>query len=129
MQEFEMANTLSQRYRTIAARLRPSIVSSFFNAGEALALLGSIPSGNLPLLSSTIGTIGGRKLAELMTTNPRFQNLTRNLVTSFNSGQIKASMRIIDDLSGMISKADPEIAAKLRTITEEELSQILNQEE
>lgn len=128
MQEFEMANTLSQRYRTISSRLKPSTTSALFSAGEAFALLGSIPSGNLPLIGTIAGTAASRKLAELMTTSPKFQNLTKNLVTSLNAGQFKATMKIIDDLSGLISKADPETAARLRTISEDELKEILSQE-
>jgi len=125
-QNFEMANTLSQRFREVAGQMKPSIASDLFGASEATTLLGSVITGNLPLATKVAATVGGRKLVEMMVTSPRWQNLHKKMVTTINAGQIKATKQIFDQMIGMVAESSPEAAAQLRAIDMDEIESIIN---
>ncbi len=120
---FEMANSLSQRFRTVSKGLKPNLLSQLISAGEIGVGLKSLLSFQLPLLA--VGVAGTRKIAELMTTNPRFMNLHKKMLTSINTGQAKAAEKIMNSMIGMVAKDYPEVASEIRKTSMEELRELL----
>ena len=82
-------------------------------------------TGNLPYVAGISGTAAGRKLAQMMLTNPRYQNLHKKMITTMNAGQTKATKKILDQMIGIIQRSSPETASELRTISLEELEEAL----
>ena len=120
---FEMANTLSNRFRTVSKGLKPDLMSTLVSVGELGAGLKSLLSFQLPVAAA--GVAGTRKLAELMTTNPRFMNLHKKMLTSINSGQVKAAEKIMNSLISLVAKESPEIAAEIRKTSIDELQELM----
>jgi len=127
--DFEMANTLSQRFRDVASKLKPNVATDIAGLGEVGVVFSSLLKGGLPVLMKTapysLGIPAARKLAQLMSTSARFQNLHKKMITTVNAGQVKATKKILDQMVGMIQKESPETAAELQKITMEDLEEML----
>lgn len=125
--DFEIANTLSSRSRSVQKAMKPTTASKLFDLGELGEIISSVYYLDPTMLGIGLGSVSGRKLAELMTVNPRFQNLHKKLLTSVNAGQFKAAYKIFDNLTSMIAKDSPEMAAKMRKLTEKDMEDLLSQ--
>lgn len=125
-QKFSLANTLSNRFRAVEKQMRPGMWSKLANLAEIGMGLKALASFKLPLALPTIW--GTRKMAELMTTNPRFMNLHKKMLTSINAGQLKAAEKSLSGMIGMISKIDPEAAAEIRSVSFEELQELMKED-
>lgn len=123
--DFNIANTMSQRGREVASKLLPNRGTDAFGATEAAGALYALGTFNYPALGAIAGTAGGRKLAQMMITNPRYHNLMKKMVTTWNAGQTKAGMKILDQVIGMIQKESPEVAAVFQSISEDEYKEML----
>jgi len=123
--DFTVANTLSQRMRDVSRRLSPNFGSDAFGAGEAMGLVAAIATGNVAGMTSIVGVAAGRELAKHMLTSPRLHNLSKKMATTINAGQLKATHSIINQMAEELAGDSPEAAQKLRTITIEEIDELL----
>lgn len=129
--DFEIANTLSQRYREISKRLKPNVATDVFSGGfkvlEAGGLVGALISGNLPYAKAIAGIgltkAGAQKLSALMLTNPRFVNLTQKLVSSLNAENPQAIMKTWSTLTSMVAQEAPDVAKEMRKLSKEEIEE------
>lgn len=123
--DFKLANDLYSKYKKISTRLKPSLANDIIEASIPIQFLGGFITGNSPLMVAAIGEAAAKKVSQQMLTNPRYQNLASKMVSSFNSGQIKAAEKILNQMSKELSKESPEAAKELRKIEMKDLKSLL----
>lgn len=115
-QDFRLTNKLYGNFADISKRMKPSLVSDLYSAGDAVRLLTGISLGNYPILVELGGEKGGRILAREMLLNPRLQNLGEKMMSALNQNKISAATQFKDSLIKEIETIDPEIAEKLKDV-------------
>jgi len=125
--DFNMTNNLFSKYYNISKRLKPNLVHDFISAGEATAVVAGVVTGNYPLIAKVAGEHAARKISAEMLTNPRFQNLSRQMILALNSGKIALANRLLRSFSKEIKDISPEISQKFQSIDLEDIN-ISNEE-
>lgn len=113
---FKMTNELYQKFSETAKILKPSLASKLFDTGEALSFGGAILTGNFPLMSKIAGVAATRKLAKEMLTNPRLQNLSKQMATALDKGKYAIANRLKNQYINKIVDNHPEAAKELEAI-------------
>ena len=123
--EFNLINDLYGRYYRIAERVQPNLVSDLVGAGENLAILGSIGTGNFPVLPKLIGEKGAREISRQMLLNPRFQQLSRKMFNALNENGYTVATKVAKQFANEIREIDPEVAEKLEVISKDDFEKAL----
>lgn len=123
---FDTINDLYSKYYKIAEKLKPNLMTDIIGAGESLAILASIVTGNAPILLKFGGEAVFRRLAREMLTNPRYQQLSQKTVEALNTGKYGAVKKLSDAISFEVRKTSPELANKLDELTVEEFKELLH---
>lgn len=113
-QEFNVTNRLYQNYHNIAKQLKPNIASDFLSATEGARLLFGAFTGNYPLIVETIGEGAARKLASGLLVNPRFQNLSKQMVKALNDSKFAVAEKVYESMLNYAREEDPESAVYLQ---------------
>jgi hypothetical protein len=121
--DFQMTNQLYSKYATIRSRLKPSLVSDLWTASKALRTLLGISTGNLPVLVETIGETAGSHLAREMLLNPRFQNLSAQMVEALNANKYAVAKTISKEMYRQLKNDYPEAAEAIKDINFHELEE------
>lgn len=127
--DFTMINDLYSKYYPIASKLKPTIVSQIFSAGEAMAAIGAVITGNVPVLGKIIGERAARKLSEQLLINPRFQQFGQKMVTALNENKGQVVTKLIDEFKSDFGKTSPELAQILDKLTPEQLKEFFSNQE
>ena len=110
--DFELTNELSQRFRNINQRLRPSMVSQIaegISIAKAPIQLGiGLLTGNATVLLELLGEVGGRNLARELLINPRAQNLSRKTLQAINENKLQLARTSWNSLKRELRKAGVE---------------------
>ncbi len=114
--DFNMTNKLYSNYHLIAKNLKPSITSDLIEGSEALRLLYGTFTGNFPLILETVGEGAARKAASQLLVNPRFQNLSKQMVQALNQSKFGVAQRILNPMIELAAEKAPEVAAKLQQV-------------
>ncbi len=90
--DFEIINDLYARSAKIRKALSPkdeNIVMKFMEATAPYQVVGSLLSGYYPAMATVLGEVGARKLATYSLTNPRFQNLGKQIVKAAADNKVQ----------------------------------------
>lgn len=124
--DFQLANTLFSNYAKLNKLMKPTKITQYFLAGERVGALGAALMGNFMPLVGALGIEGGRKVAEQLLLNPKFQNLSKQLITNLNNNKLSAAKKVLDSMAGMSDEISPEFAAQLREVSEDQLDELFN---
>lgn len=114
--DFQITNQLYARSAQIRRSLSPkdeNIVMKFLEATAPYQLIGSVISGYYPAMITVLGEVGARKLASSMLTNPRFQNIGKQMVHAASENKIQLAMNLKDVLKKDLEEDSPEAAMLL----------------
>jgi hypothetical protein len=123
--DFDMINNLYSKYSTIASRLKPTLTSDIVHAAEILGITGSVAFGNYPTLLGVLGEKTGRKLAQQMLINPRFQQLSKKMTVAMNENKFALAKKVIEELNNEIRKVSPEASGKLKELSLEDFEKLI----
>lgn len=115
---FDLTNKLYSNYFNINEKLTPhwqDIFKSLAGRGVGHAILGPL-LGYVPSLVVTAGEVGARNLAREMLINPRFQNLSKQIVKSLNENKIGIASQLWKRLTEEIREDSPETAEEMEQI-------------
>jgi len=127
--DFELVNDLYSKYSTISARLKPNLTSDIISAAEALGITGSVLFGNYPTLIGLMSEKAGKKMAQQMLINPRFQQLSKKMVIAINENRFALAKKVVNDINKEIIKYSPESANQLKELSLEDFESLLNPKE
>lgn len=121
--DFRLTNKLFTKYYPISNKLKPSLVSDLFGAGEAIRLLTGLSLGNFPILTEIIGEHSARILARELLLNPRLQNISKKIVSALNENKIPFANQLAKQYAKEFEELDPEISEKLKGIDFKDLKE------
>ncbi len=124
--DFELVNDLYSKYSTISARLKPNLTSDIISAAETLGLTGSVYFGDYPTLIGILGEKSGKKLAQQMLINPRFQQLSKKMIVAINENRFALAKKTTDEMNKEILKFIPESSGQLKELTKEDFESFFN---
>ena len=126
-QDFKFINDLSSRYYKIASRLKPTLASQLISTAEHLGTVGALGGaavGYYPPLIAILGEKVGKKLAQQMLINPRFQQLSQKIISEVNANKFQIARETVKMFANEIKKFDGETAKKFEEISEEDLKKL-----
>ncbi len=126
-QDFKFINDLSSRYYKIASRLKPTLASQLISTAEHLGVAGALGGaavGYYPPLIAILGEKAGKKLAQQMLINPRFQQLSQKIISEVNANKFQIARETAKMFANEIKKFDDETAKKFEEISEEDLKKL-----
>ena len=115
---FNVTNKLYTNYSKIAQKLKPSWnedIARTLGTGVGHVIVGSL-FGNYAALGTIVGEQTAKNVAREMLINPRFQNLSRQIVHSLNSGKVGLASQLWDKLGKLISKESPKLAIEMEKV-------------
>lgn len=115
--DFKLANELFAKQQNVIELLQPGIIDKASAYAQATGLVGGILTGNVPAITTVIGTQAGKELAAEILTNPNFQGLASKLANTIAKGKFTAAVSINKRLSKEVEKTDPEAAKLLNALT------------
>ncbi len=121
--DFRLTNKLYSNYSKIAERIKPTLLSDLYSAGEAIRLITGVSLGNYPLIGELVGEHTARSLARELLLNPRLQNLSKKMVIALNGNKFAFANQIAKDYAKELREFNPEIADK---IEEADFTSLLN---
>lgn len=124
--DFEFVNQLYSKYSTIAGRLQPTLTSDIISAAEALGITGSVLFGNYPTLLGIMGEKAGKKLAQKMLLDPRFQQLSQRMIVAANRNSYMAAKKVVDSMNDLIRIEAPEYEGELKDLSLEEFQELFS---
>ena len=123
--DFDLVNQLYTKYYPISAKLRPDLVSDLITAGEALglgaSLVGAVTTGYVSPVITFLGEKVGRKVAQQLLINPRFQQIGQKMGNAIAEGKYEIVKKLLNEYSSEISKYSPEAGKELQKLSEGEL--------
>ena len=122
---FNVTNKLYSNYSKIAQKLKPSWnedIARTLGTGVGHVIVGSL-FGNYAALGTIIGEQAAKNVAREMLINPRFQNLSRQIVHSLNSGKVGLATQLWDKLGKLMSKESPKLALEMEKVDWESIQQ------
>lgn len=128
-EDFSMINDLYSKYYPIAQKLKPSLTDNIISAVEVtgiLASLGPAIFGDVTYLTAILGEQAGKKVAQQLLINPRFQNLSGKIVDAMNRNKGAIAKKLIDSFASQMEKYSPEYSEELKKISLDDLESILN---
>lgn len=111
--DFKSVTDLYAKYFPIAKNLKPGLISDLLSATKVGRLMFGIFSGNLSLLAETVGEKAAQDLSRELLINPRFQNLSKQMVKALNEGKYAVARSLSKIFKKEIEKTDPEIASEI----------------
>lgn len=112
--DFNSTNKLYQSYHKIASKLKPNIADDLISGSEGVRLLYGAFTGNYPLIVETVGEAAARQMSTELLVNPRFQNLSRQMVEALNNNKLSVAAKVYDSMLNLARDIDPESAAYLQ---------------
>lgn len=114
--DFQNINELYSRYAGIRNGLKPNTVSKFFEKANPYKILGAIVTGYQPLLIEAVGEAAARKLSTELLLNPRFQNLSKQMVNALNENKVVHAQKVFEHMKNLIEKISPETYQEIEDI-------------
>jgi hypothetical protein len=112
--DFRMTNNLYSKWATISKRLKPSVASELWSASEVPRFIYGVITGNFPVLSELLLENTAKKLATEMLVNPRFQNISKQMINALNKNKIGIANKLKDKMAKDLEDDFPEISNKLK---------------
>ena len=115
---FKTTNELYKNYSNISRKLKPNWqedISKWLGRGLGHAIIGPL-FGYTPSLAVLGGEAIANNLGREMLINPRFQNLSRQIVSSLNSNKIGLATQLWSKLAKLVGKKSPKIALEMENV-------------
>jgi hypothetical protein len=93
-EDFQLTNEMFKRRLDIGRTLKPGLATTLVNLGELGNLAYSAINMNLKGLAISLGVHGARLFAREMLTNPRLQNITKQMVKAANENKFTIVMNL-----------------------------------
>jgi len=119
--KFSKINNLYSKYYNIIKAMKPGIYTELEKQGKPLYLLKNLLFFNPRALASLGVYQGAKSLAREALINPKFQSLTKKLISSLNNYKYGTANLVLDRMNEIIKKDSPEIAEELENINFNEL--------
>jgi len=113
LNDFKVTNELFGRYAKVRKALAPSGFDDFMKNIMKGEVIGAVVYGSPAPIATLVGHEAARSLASEMLVNPRFQNLSRQIVSSLNQGKIAIANRAWNQLSDEVREISPELSSNL----------------
>src|SRR5216684_553323 len=119
--DFQLVNDLYSKYHKIAARLKPNLTTDIVGASEALGTLFALTTGEYPLLVKLATEKTGRKIAQQMLLNPKFQQIGNKIVDAVNQNKFNIVKKLSESYAFLLKDIEPNLSEKLSELNEHEL--------
>lgn len=123
--DFETVNALYSKYYPIASKLAPNLKTDIVSAASALGLLGGVITGNYQLLAQFTTPYILGKLSQQMLINPRFQQLSRKIVSAINENKFTLAKKTSEMIAKEVKKLDPDTAKEIEKLSEEDFRELI----
>ena len=114
--DFELANEIYGKYKNVAKALKPSQIDDLYKVGKVYGLLGALYSGNLPVITTVLSTMGAKELAREALLNPRFHNLSGQILYQIKKNSSTGIRNAMDKFLNHLEKTDPALFEELHKI-------------
>lgn len=114
----DVTNKLYNNYFKLANKLTPNWtenISQWLGRGIFHSVVGPL-LGSFPSLVVIGGEVGAKNLAREMLINPRFQNLSTQIVSALNGNKIGVAKQLWEKLADLVNKTSPEIAVDMEKV-------------
>lgn len=115
-ESFSKINNLYSRYYDIIKAMKPSLYTDLENGGKILSLLHSVLFFNPKALIGIGAFQGAKSFARETLINPKFQSLTKKMISALNSRKYSSANIIFHRMNDLIKKDAPELADKLEDL-------------
>lgn len=106
-ENFSMTNALFKNNARLAAKLKPSVYTDLYGAlGDVGKILIGLSTQNPIILGEYLGEKVARNVARQMLTNPRFQNLSQQMIDALNSSKFTLAKEISEKMLAEANKED-----------------------
>jgi hypothetical protein len=124
--EFKLTNDLYGKFAKFQKALLPPKDPGLLESGKPLAYIYGITTGNLPLLGELIGFSKTKQLATSMLTNPRYQNLSGQMISAIKSNSPAALRQVVNGFTKQLTKdGQIELVRQLNLLSDDDLLEIL----
>lgn len=127
-EDFVKINNLYSKYYNITKAMKPSVLTDLENAGKAFYLFKNLFFFNPKALAAEGLYQGSKSIAREALINPKFQSLTKKLISTLNNKDYGRANIIFDRINKMIQKISPDIAKELKDIDFNELEAPVSEE-
>jgi hypothetical protein len=111
--DLQLTNQLYSNYGSLSNRLKPTIYSDLIpTLRKATQFVIGLSTGNYPLIVESVAESSARQLAREMLINPRFKNLSRQMIDALNKNKIQVANRIGKELVKLSKKEIPDLKIK-----------------
>jgi len=115
-QDFVKINNLYSRYYDIIKAMKPSLYTELENGGKLLYLIKNLWFFNPKALAGEGVYQGAKSFARETLINPKFQNITKKLISALNKNKYSSANMIFQEMNKVIKKDSPELADELKDI-------------
>lgn len=117
--DFKITNQLYTNYKNISSKLKPSLMNDIFTYG--LPIFSGMVFGHFPGIATVVGEVAAKKIATKMLTNPKFQNLTKQMVNALNRNKPQIANAVWKNMTKLTQKESPEVALEMGKVNIEDL--------
>jgi len=111
--DFKITNDLFGKYAKIRKALKPGPIDLRLDTVEIIGAGMGVVTGRMDLLAEAVGSEAVRRLGAEMLINPRFQNLSAQIVKALNQSKLAIADIAYGELISEVEKVDPDIAAEM----------------
>lgn len=123
---FETVNALYTKFYPIAKKLEPNLYTDVMSASKALGSLVGVVTGDYRVLSAAGLHMTGAKAAQLLLTNPRFQQLGNKMADALNQGKFAMAKKVGDLIALELKKSSPEVAKEIESLSEQDFMDLIS---
>jgi len=130
--KFNLTNDLSSRYYSINRRLKSTPITQGIEIASALRSTGQglygLVTGNVGFIAELIGENAARIVGREMLINPRFQNLSKQMVNAAKNNKLGVVSSLHNQMTRQLRKQglDQETIDKFQDITEKDLKEFID---
>ncbi len=126
---FETVNALYSKFYPIAKKLEPNLYTDVMSASKAFGSLIGVLTGDYSVLATAGTYITGGKAAQLLLTNPRFQQIGQKFAIAVDQNKFLVAKKLVDLLANELKKTSPEVSKEIENISEEELMELFSRKQ
>lgn len=110
-EDFGMTNQLWKNMSKISAKVQPGKYEELMNYGRKGRVIYGVISGNYPVLVEALGEEAAKSLSRNMLINPRFQNISKQMVDAVNKSKFSAAEKLLNQIT---KESNPENPTKFQ---------------
>ncbi len=118
--EFVKTNELYSNWAEISRTLSPTLASNLLEGSIPIQLVYGLAhgatTGSYTFLTAAIGEVAVKKLATELLINPRFQNLSKKMLTALSNNKFVVAKNIWDVMTQEVNKVEKNAAKKMKEV-------------